>query len=133
MNEMMVLGASPLMSSLDFLDNVINPARAEAGESLHEPRKFLAKVEDELELNETGKKFRLNSNHTETAYYDLTMDQMMLVGMRESKAVRRSVLAKLKELDSHHIHQVPKTYGEALLEAGRLAMELDQAQAVIAL
>ena len=79
MNEMMVVGEGPMRSSLDFLDNVINPARADAGESLHEPRKFLAKVEDELDLNETGKKFRLNSNHTETAYYDLTMDQMMMI------------------------------------------------------
>ncbi|BDA13768.1 hypothetical protein KAM339_023090 [Aeromonas caviae] len=35
------------------------------------------------------KKFRLNANQTTTEYYDLTEDQMRLVGMRESKAVRK--------------------------------------------
>ncbi len=95
------------MSSLDFLNNIINPARAEAGEVPHEPRKFLAKIEDELELDGTGKKFRLNNNQTRTAYYDLDFDQMMLVGMRESKAVRRSVLARLKAM---HGIQSPGLY-----------------------
>lgn len=54
------------MSSLDFLELVINPYRLENGESAHEPRKFLAKVEDELELDPTGKKFRLNNNQTKS-------------------------------------------------------------------
>nr|WP_254845050.1 hypothetical protein [Cronobacter sakazakii] len=96
MKEMISVEREVSMSSLDFLNSIINPARVEAGETPHEPRKFLAKIEDELELDGTGKKFRLNNNHTQTAYYDLDFDQMMLVGMRESKAVRRSVLAKAR-------------------------------------
>ena len=120
------------MTSLDFLEHVINPARHEAGESLHEPRKFLLKVEDELDLDGTGKKFRLNGNHTESAYYELNMEQMTLVGMRESKAVRRSVLDKLKELSGSK-PAIPQTYAAALLEAGRLAMELEQAEAQLAI
>ena len=120
------------MTSLDFLEHVINPARHEAGESLHEPRKFLLKVEDELDLDGTGKKFRLNGNHTESAYYDLNMEQMTLVGMRESKAVRRSVLDKLKDLSGVK-PAIPQTYAAALLEAGRLAMELEQAEARLAI
>ncbi|MCS5947910.1 phage antirepressor protein [Klebsiella pneumoniae subsp. pneumoniae] len=43
------------MNSLDFLNNIINPARIDAGENPHEPRKFLAKIEDELDLDRTGK------------------------------------------------------------------------------
>ena len=120
------------MTSLDFLEHVINPARHEAGESLHEPRKFLLKVEDELDLDGTGKKFRLNGNHTESAYYELNMEQMTLVGMRESKAVRRSVLDKLRELSGSK-PAIPQTYAAALLEAGRLAMELEQAEAQLAI
>lgn len=120
------------MTSLDFLEHVINPARHEAGESLHEPRKFLLKVEDELDLDGTGKKFRLNGNHTESAYYELNMEQMTLVGMRESKAVRRSVLDKLKELSGTK-PAIPQTYAAALLEAGRLAMELEQAEVQLAI
>ncbi|BBF53146.1 phage antirepressor KilAC domain-containing protein [Escherichia coli] len=118
MKEMISVDHEISMSSLDFLNNIINPARAEAGEVPHEPRKFLAKIEDELELDGTGKKFRLNNNQTRTAYYDLDFDQMMLVGMRESKAVRRSVLARLKAM---HGIQIPRTLPEALRFAAKLA------------
>lgn len=116
----LMVNSAPIMNSLDFLNAIINPARIGAGESPHEPRKFLAKIEDELDLDGTGKKFRLNNNQTQTAYYDLDFDQMMLVGMRESKAVRRSVLIKLKE-----ISPVPKTLPEAL----RLAADLEEQRA----
>lgn len=129
MNQLIAMNAEVTMSSLDFM-GIINSERVAAGESAHEPRKFLAKVVDELDLDETGKKFRLNSNQTESAYYDLTMDQMMLVGMRESKTVRRNVLAKLKQMEKP---QVPQTYAAALIEAGRLAMELEQSQQQLAI
>ncbi|EDA2592277.1 hypothetical protein A3U77_24255 [Salmonella enterica subsp. enterica serovar Urbana] len=118
MTNLISVEAEVSMSSLDFLNNIINPARTEAGEAPHEPRKFLAKIEDELDLDGTGKKFRLNNNQTRTAYYDLDFDQMMLMGMRESKAVRRSVLAKLKVM---HGLQIPQTLPEALRLAADLA------------
>ncbi|EMV9912372.1 ant domain protein, partial [Escherichia coli] len=118
MKEMISVDHEISMSSLDFLNNIINPIRVEAGKPPHEPRKFLAKIEDELELEVTWKKFRLNNNQTRTAYYDLDFDQMMLVGMRESKAVRRSVLARLKAM---HGIQIPRTLPEALRFAAKLA------------
>ena len=129
MNSLVAMSSEVTMTSLDFMD-VINAERVDAGENAHEPRKFLAKVMDELDLDETRKKFLLNSNQTESAYYDLTMDQMMLVGMRESKFVRRNVLTKLKQMEKP---QVPQTYASALLEAGRLALELEQSQAQLAI
>ena len=129
MNNLIAMSSEMTMSSLDLLE-IVNNERSSAGESVHEPRKFLLKVQDELDLDETGKKFRLNSNQTESAYYDLTLDQMMLVGMRESKSVRRNVLDKLKSMQKP---QVPQTYAAALLEAGRLAMELEQSQAQLAI
>lgn len=129
MNQMIAMPPEMTMSSLDFMD-VINAERVSAGETAHEPRKFLAKVQDELDLDDTGKKFRLNSNRTESAYYDLTIDQMMLVGMRESKSVRRNVLDKLNSMQKP---QIPQTYAAALLEAGRLALELEQSQQQLAL
>ena len=95
MNQLMKSKVST-MTSIEFLDAVINPFRSQEGETPHEPRKFLAKIIDELDLDETGKKFRLNSNQTESAYYILDKDQMMLVGMRESKAVRKNVLEWIK-------------------------------------
>lgn len=129
MNQLIAMSSEMTMSSLDLLE-IVNNERSNAGESVHEPRKFLLKVQDELDLDETGKKFRLNSNQTESAYYDLTLDQMMLVGMRESKSVRRNVLDKLKSMQKP---QVPQTYAAALLEAGSLAMELEQSQKQLAI
>lgn len=122
MNQLMQNKVST-MTSIEFLDAVINPFRTKEGETPHEPRKFLAKIIDELDLDETGKKFRLNNNQTESAYYTLDKDQMMLVGMRESKAVRKSVLEWIKLATEDQKPALPKSYAEALLEAGRLAME----------
>lgn len=122
MNQLMQNKVST-MTSIEFLDAVINPFRTKEGETPHEPRKFLAKIIDELDLDETGKKFRLNNNQTESAYYTLDKDQMMLVGMRESKAVRKSVLEWIKLATEDQKPAIPQTYAAALLEAGRLALE----------
>ena len=122
MNQLMQNKVST-MTSIEFLDAVINPFRIKEGETPHEPRKFLAKIIDELDLDETGKKFRLNSNQTESAYYILDKDQMMLVGMRESKSVRKNVLEWIKLATEDQKPAIPQTYAEALLEAGRLALE----------
>ena len=111
------------MTSIEFLDAVINPFRSKEGETPHEPRKFLLKIMDELDLDETGKKFRLNNNQTESAYYILDKDQMMLVGMRESKAVRKNILEWIKLATEDQNPAIPQTYAAALLEAGRLALE----------
>ena len=84
------------MSSLDFLNNIINPARVAAGESEVANRHFIVRVEDELDDLGAGKTFTRYGNTVK--YYELTFEQMTLVGMRESKAVRRSVLETLKKL-----------------------------------
>ncbi|MDX5592602.1 phage antirepressor KilAC domain-containing protein [Pseudovibrio sp. SPO723] len=104
------------MSSLDFLNEVINPAREAAGEAAHKNSKFLRKIEDEIDDLGVGTKIPhpYNPNQTMTVY-ELTFEQMTLVGMRESKAVRRAVLAKLKTM--HHqasTPQLPKDYLSAL-------------------
>ncbi|WP_241253974.1 hypothetical protein [Proteus vulgaris] len=84
------------MSSLDFLNNIINPARIECGEPEVKNTHFIKRIEDELDDLPAVKSFYRYGNEVKT--YDLNMDQLMLVGMRESKAVRRSVLATLKSL-----------------------------------
>lgn len=117
------LNSDSMANSLDFMD-MINSFREEAGEKAHEPRKFIAKVEDEID-DLTGKKFRLNNNQTETAYYELTKDQMMLVGMRESKVVRRRVLDVLNGLSGRTVPAIPQTYAEALQLAADQAKQLE--------
>lgn len=102
MNEIINVDSDFEMSSLDFLNNVINPARVAAGEEPVKNANFIKRIEDEIEDLPVVKIFHHdkinNLQIPDQKYYDLSMDQMLLVGMRESKAVRRSVLAKLKEL-----------------------------------
>lgn len=52
---------------------------------------------------------------------DLTIDQLMLVGMRESKHARRNIRDKLKELEKQSQPKIPQTYADALLLAANQA------------
>ncbi|MGL5528493.1 MAG: phage antirepressor KilAC domain-containing protein [Plesiomonas shigelloides] len=125
---MIAMNAEVTMSSLDFLRDIINPARVNFGEPEVKNAHFVARVEDELDDLPAVKIINRFGNDVRT--YDLTMKQMMLVGMRESKSVRRAVLSKLEGMNKP---QVPQTYAAALLEAGRLAMELEQSQQQLAI
>ena len=126
MSELMTVGQALTMSSIDLLD-LVNQSRASHGEAKIENRHFLARIEDELDGELPPRKnFTHPSNGLAIGYYDLTIDQCRLVGMRESKGVRRWVLERLKERETP---LVPQTYSQALLEAGRLAqLAEEQAQ-----
>ena len=125
MSELMTVGRALTMSSIDLLD-LVNQSRASHGEAKIENRHFLARIEDELDGELPPRKnFTHPSNGLAIGYYDLTIDQCRLVGMRESKGVRRWVLERLKERETP---LVPQTYAQALLEAGRLA-QLTEEQA----
>lgn len=122
------------MSSLDYLKDFINPAREAVGEAKMKPWQFTAKIKDEFDDDVVVKRI----DHPfqpgqKMEVVDLTQDQCKQIAMRESKAVRKSVVAKLNELESKKAPQIPKTYAAALLEAGRLALELEQSQAVLAI
>lgn len=97
------------MSSIDFLNNFINPARVSAGEPEIENRHFIARIEDEIDDLEVAEKFYVTTSQGAkrgVKGYSLNMEQMTLVGMRESKSVRRSVLQKLKMLNKSIIDPV---------------------------
>lgn len=83
-------------SSLQLLD-MINAARRENREPSLRRNVFHDRVADELDGEHYKKIVVLNPNGTQSQAYALSRDQCMLVSMRESKAVRRSVLAKLKQ------------------------------------
>lgn len=87
------------MPSLELRD-MINAIRKEFEEPIIENSHFLKRIEAEL-AGELGKRnlFVNPVGGRPAAYYDLTIEQCTLVGMRESKGVRRQVLAKLKEKD----------------------------------
>ena len=113
------------MSSFD-LREIINVARVEHQEPEVANRHFLARIEDELE-GELGvcETFAHPQSGVEVRYYNLTSDQCMLVGMRESKAVRRSVLEKLKKVE-----QVAKTPAVKDPQLAAMVMMLTQLDGV---
>lgn len=91
------------MSSIELRD-LINTERESAGESKVRNDQFIARVQDELgdELGEC-KKIAHPQSRVRMDSYDLTLDQCMLVGMRESKAVRRTVLKKLQAMEAPRV------------------------------
>ena len=102
------------MNSIDLLD-IINRERIAWGEEPARRNHFADRVKDELEGDHYQILVVKNPNGTMSETYSLTIDQCMLVAMRESKGVRRNVLAQLKA--SPVAAQVP----EALHHADNIA------------
>ena len=90
--------------STEDLHTIINEVRGTLGESSVKYADMLARVLDELDGDENfnGEIFvvKVLSNNTERKVYTLTLEHALLVGMRESKAVRRAVLHRLKKLEN---------------------------------
>lgn len=112
------------MSSKDLLE-IINQVRSDMGEPLLRLNSFNLKIEDELEGEYYTKNVVENTNATISYIYDLTIDQCILIGMRESKSVRKSVLAILKNKEDKFY--IPQTYGEALQLCADQAKQLELA------
>jgi hypothetical protein len=106
------------MSGTDLLA-LVNEARKEFGEAVIRANVFAERIKDELD-GEHYKSFVVqNLNNTLSTVFELTRDQCMLVSMRESKAVRRKVVAKLNALDAsvRSIPMASKLAGEmAIME-----------------
>ena len=86
------------MSSTDLL-KLINQARKDFGEKPVRLNDFNSRIADELSDDHYESFVVQNTNNTTSVIFNLTLDQCMLVSMRESKSVRRFVLAKIKELE----------------------------------
>jgi len=111
------------MRSIDFLNEIINPARRSHQESEVENRHFIARIEDEIDDLGVAETFYVTTSqgaNRPVKGYMLNFEQMTLVGMRESKAVRKSVLEKLKQKVTPSL---PQTLPEALRLAADLAEE----------
>ena len=123
------------MLSKDLLD-LINQVRAQFNEKPVRLNDFNNRVADELDGDNYESFVVQNFNNTESIHYRLTEEQCMLVSMRESKLVRRTVLNQLKMMKP----RTPQTYKEALqflIEAEeqkeQLALQVAQQQQVIEL
>ena len=113
------------MSSKDFLD-LINEVRGQQNESIMRLNKFNEKIVDELGDEDYTFSVVQNSNNTESTIYHLTVDQCTLLAMRESKKVRRVVLAKLKEKNKPLDLNNPVVLRNALLNYSEQVITLTQ-------
>jgi len=109
------------MSSKELLE-LINQVRHGVGEPLLRLNSFNAKIEDELDGENYTKNVVQNFNNTESIVFQLTLDQCMLIGMRESKAVRKNVLAALKQKQPPLL---PQSFSEALQLAADQARKIE--------
>ncbi|WP_416364999.1 hypothetical protein [Pseudomonas sp. NFX183] len=102
-------GDAVTMTSIELLD-LVNEARTEFGEGDVRRNDFTARCRDELAGDHYETFVVQNLNKTESVELRMTRDQCMWVLMRESKAVRRRVTAKLNRLDQQPI--VPALPGD---------------------
>lgn len=86
---------SATMDSKDLLD-LINAERKKFDEPEVRHNQFVERCKDELEGDHYKSFVVANPNGTTSDIIEMTIDQCVLVAMRESKGVRRSVQAKLK-------------------------------------
>lgn len=122
MNALTLMSTTPTMTSVDLLD-FVNEARSEFSEAPVRHNDFLSRCKSELE-GEPYETFVEPPRKTATGQIPafevirMTADQCRLVAMRESKGVRRRVLARLKELEAQVAKPqqaaLPQDYLEAL-------------------
>ena len=117
------------MSSKDLLE-LINQIRQNFGESPVRLNDFNNRIIDELDGQHYETFVVQNSNGTKSENLVVSNDQAVLIGMRESKAVRRTVLTKLKEKEPPLL---PQTLPEALRLAADLAEEKIQLESQLAI
>ena len=105
---------------------LVNEARAAFGESSVRHNDFVARCKDELDGEHYETFVVQNLNNTQSEGLRLTADQCKLVAMRESKGVRRRVLARLNELEVQQAR--PLTPAEQALAHAQLMVDLERRQ-----
>lgn len=115
------------MTTTELL-GLVNAARTECGETTVRNNDFIARCKDELEGDHYEAFVVKNPNGTTTEVLQLTHDQCLFVSLRESKAVRRSVVAKLNEAHAAPVAAIPNFANPA--EAARAWAEQYEARLI---
>lgn len=110
------------MKSIDLFE-LVNEIRVQHGEKKIRLNDFNNRINDELEGEYYESFVVQNPNNTTSICYKLSIEQCTLIGMRESKGVRKNVLHKLKELENQQ--QLPQSFAEALQLAADQAKQLE--------
>lgn len=133
MEELINFGSEKKYSSVYLTEQVNFFRKQENNTRVLFHKNLLGKIEREFEEEINGQ-FILpvtykDAKGEQRKSFDLTYEQSLQVLMSESKIVRKGVIEVLKAQQREiQIPKVPKTYGAALLEAGRLALELENTQ-----
>ncbi|WP_236167085.1 phage antirepressor [Pseudomonas fulva] len=112
---------------------LVNEARAAFGEASVRHNDFVARCKDELEGEHYESFVVRNLNNTQSEGLRLTADQCKLVAMRESKGVRRRVLARLNELEGQQTRQMTQVEITAANANQLVAVERQQREQQAAL
>lgn len=122
-------------TSIELLE-FVNDARTEAGEATIRHNVFLSRCKDELD-GEPYKTFVESAKGHAPAFEAIfmTVDQCKLVAMRESKGVRRRVLARLNALEAQAAQPVQPQVAmpDLTTDEGKLLMIQDLATKQLAL
>lgn len=99
-----VNGSVVTKKSIDsqYLLEMVNAARKQCGEPAVRNNKFIEKVVDELE-GETYTKSVGRKNGQDIEVITMSIKQALRVAARESKAVRRSLVDKLEDMQAIHL------------------------------
>ncbi|CAH0649155.1 MULTISPECIES: phage antirepressor [Pseudomonas] len=106
---------------------LVNEARAAFGEGAVRHNDFVARCKDELDGEHYETFVVQNLNNTQSEGLRLTADQCKLVAMRESKGVRRRVLARLNELEGQQAR--PMTQAELIAASANQLVAIERQQA----
>lgn len=90
-----------------YLLEMVNAARKQCGEPEVRNNKFIEKVEDELDGEHYTKSVVQKANKTSMVVIEMSIKQALRVAARESKAVRRSLVDKLEDMQA--IPSMPKS------------------------
>lgn len=106
---------------------LVNQARAAFGEGSVRHNDFVARCKDELDGEHYESFVVQNLNNTQSEELRLSADQCKLVAMRESKGVRRRVLARLNELEGQA--RRPMTQAELIAASANQLVAIERKQA----
>ncbi|MHB0783043.1 phage antirepressor [Pseudomonas alloputida] len=112
---------------------LVNEARASFGEGSVRHNDFVARCKDELDGEHYETFVVQNLNNTQSEGLRLTADQCKLVAMRESKGVRRRVLARLNDLEGQQARPMTQAEITAANANHLVAVERQQREQQIAL
>lgn len=123
MNNMIVAGKAGKTIDSQELLAMVNEARSQCGEKEVRNNDFIARIKDELE----GEHYEIfvveKTNKTTSEKVVMSIKQALRVAARESKAVRRSLVDKLEEMQSP-----PMTDAERLLMTAQQLVNMERSQ-----